>query len=184
MKVTPKYLEGIVDESSKTFNDDVCLNFNLAIGKTKQFEVYYSGALETIDDVLYINGNYNSDTENVERVFIKEVNSDKMYIIYDGLIHGYDNLFCNEHDISIERPLYQLELEGEKLFSVEMTLFYGIDFDDEKEDYDMDEEGMQHVYNRKEKLSWEQVKEEGFDAISIQFVTEEGNSAFLDLELA
>lgn len=184
MKVTPKYLEGIVDESSKTFNDDVCLNFDLAIGTTKQFEVYYAGTLETIDDVLYINGNYNSETENVERVFIKEVGTDKMHVIYDGMIHGYNNLFCDEHDMTIDRPLHQLELDGEKLFSVEMTLFYGIDFDDEREDYDMDEEGMQHVYNRKEKLSWEQVKEEGFDAISIQFVNEKENSVFLDLELA
>lgn len=184
MKATPKYLQAIVDEGSKSFEDNVTLNFDLAIGTTKQFEVFYAGALEAIDDVLYINGDFDSETENVERVFIKEQGSDQMHIIYDGLIHGYDNLFCNEHDMEIERPLHQLELNGNKLFSVSMTLFYGVDFDDEKEDYDADEDGMQHVYNRKEKLSWEQVKEEGFDAISIQFVDENENSVFLDLELA
>lgn len=175
----PKYLQAVV-EAHEVDGE----TFPLSIAGNTKFEIFYTGLLETIDDVQYISSNPESEAESVERIFIKEQNSDKMYIIYDGLIHGYDNLFCNEHNSEIDRPLHQLELDGSKLFSVEMTLGYGIDYDDEKEDYDMDEEGFQHVYNRKEKLSWEQVKEEGFDWITIKFENEKGNSIFLDLELA
>lgn len=175
----PKYLQPVVEVSEVDGE-----TFSLSMNGQEKFEVYYSGALETIDDVLYINGNHNSETENVERIFVKKEGSDQMYVIYDGMIHGYNNLFCDEHNANIERPLYQLELDGEILFSIEMTLGYSIDYDDEKEDYDMDEDGFQHVYNRKEKISWEQVKEEGFDWITIQFENEKSNSVFLDLELA
>lgn len=177
--IIPKHLESLVDISKEEDG-----TFKLSVNKAERFEVYYSGTLEKIDDVMYITSDPDIETANVERVFIKEKDADSMYVVYDGLIHGYDNLFCNEHNLEIDRPLKQLELDGFKLFEGEITLGYGIDFDDEKEDYDMDEDGMQHVYNREEKMSWEEVKAEGFDWITIKFANEAGNSIFLDLELA
>lgn len=177
--IIPKHLESLVDISKAEDG-----TFKLLVNKAEQFEVYYSGILEIIDDVVYISSDPDRENANVERVFIKEKDSDKMNVVYDGLIHGYDNLFCNEHDLGIDRPLKQLELDGYKLFEGEITLGYSIDFDEEKEDYDMDEEGMQHVYNRDEKMSWDEVKAEGFDWITIKFTNEAGNSIFLDLELA
>ena len=60
------------------------------------------------------------------------------FVIFDGGRHGYDNMFCDEHDPSEleHRPLKRYEIPASKLV---LELGYSIDYEDEKEDFEPDE---------------------------------------------
>lgn len=179
MKEFPSYLNEIADQNSKRFEEDALLIFDLAKGDVRQFEVFYVGEIEMFDDDPYILSN----DDDVHKLFIRELGSDKLLTVYDSTIHGYDNMFCDEHEENEAEPI-RLEVDGATLFSVHMTLGYSIDYDDEKEDYEVDEDGMLMVLNREEKISWEQVKEEGYDWIAVELISDKGKKIFLEKELA
>ncbi|WP_051542088.1 hypothetical protein [Clostridium lundense] len=92
-------------------------------------------------------------------------------------------MFCNEYSVGqIEnRPLKQYEISASKLI---LELGYNIDFDDEKEDYDFDhEENVVLLDGRK--MSWADVKVNGFDWLSLSYIDSKGNVVqFADYELA
>ena len=61
---------------------------------------------------------------------------------------------------------------------------YSIDYEEEKEDYEVDKEDRVTLING-ETISWEEVKRNGFDYISIICETENGEKAeIVSLELA
>ena len=61
----------------------------------------------------------------------RDPESGEAFIIFDGGRHGYDNLFCDEHDpAELEhRPLKRYEIPASKLV---LELGYSIDYEDEK----------------------------------------------------
>ena len=104
-------------------------------------------------------------------------------VIFDGGRHGCDNLFCDEHDpAELEhRPLQRYEIPASKLV---LELGYSIDYDDEKEDFEVDENDTVELI-RGGRMPWEQIKRDGIDYIALFYVDEKGKQVqILDAELA
>jgi len=151
----------------------------LNINGTRQFQVLHNGVVEPILGNLYI---CPVDVDYL-RVTLQPLDSNNQYVVYDGRLYGYENMFSEEYPES-QQPLQKLELNGSDIFSGDITLGYSVDFEDEKETFHLDENGMVEVMNRSDKISWEQAKEEGYDYIHINFVNEKGDNIFVDFELA
>ena len=65
-----------------------------------------------------------------------------------------------------------------------LELGYNIDYEDEKEDFEVDEADTVELVNG-ERMSWEQVKRDGIDYIALYYVNDKGKQLqILDAELA
>ncbi len=144
-------------------------------------EVWYYG------DLLTVKGepqSYIVDGDEVPGlVAARDPESDEEFVIFDGGRHGYDNLFCDEHDPSEleHRPLKRYEIPASKLV---LELGYSVDYEDEKEDFEPDEADTVELING-ERMPWEQVKRDGIDYIALYYVNEKGRPVqILDAELA
>ena len=105
------------------------------------------------------------------------------FVIFDAGRHGYSNLFCDEHDpAELEhRPLQRYEIPASKLV---LELGYSIDYDDEKEDFEVDENDTVELI-RGGRMPWEQIKRDGIDYIALFYVDEKRKQVqILDAELA
>ena len=79
------------------------------------------------------------------------------------------------------RPLQRYEIPTSKLV---LELGYNIDYEDEKEDFEVDEADTVELVNG-ERMSWEQVKRDGIDYIALYYVNDKGKKVqILDAELA
>ena len=144
-------------------------------------EVWYYGELFTITGEVqpYI---VDSDEAPV-LVVARDRVSGESFVIFDGGRHGYDNMFCDEYDrVALEnRPLKRYEMPASKLV---VALGYSIDYEDEKETFEVDEYGMVTVING-DRVPWAQVKRDGIDYIALFCVDEKGKKLqILDVELA
>ena len=92
-------------------------------------------------------------------------------------------MFCNSGsnpEIS-NRPLKKADFSPCK---IRIDLFYGIDYEQEKEYYNFDENGNCILGNGKT-VSWEQVLNDGIDAIALYYENNEGKwIEFAEEELA
>ena len=116
-------------------------------------------------------------------VAARDPESGEEFVIFDGGRHGYDNMFCDEHNPSEleHRPLKRYEIPASKLV---LELGYSIDYEDEKEDFDPDEADTVELING-ERIPWEQAKRDGIDYIALYYVNEKGKPVqILDAELA
>ena len=116
-------------------------------------------------------------------VAARDPESGEEFVIFDGGRHGYDNLFCDEHDpAQLEhRPLTRYEIPASKLV---LELGYSIDYEDEKATFEPDEADTVELING-ERMPWEQVKRDGIDYIALYYVNaEEKRVQILDAELA
>lgn len=116
--------------------------------------------------------------------FIAEsVATGERIILFDSVIHGYDAMFCNtgnSQEIS-DRPLKKADFSP---CEIRMELFYGIDYEQEKEYYDFDEDGNCILVNGKT-VSWEYVLNNGIDAIALYYRNPDGKwTEFAEEELA
>ena len=99
-------------------------------------EVWYYG------DLLTVKGepqSYIIDGDEAPRLVVaRDPESSEEFVIFDCGRHGYDNMFCDEHDPSEleHRPLKRYEIPASKLV---LELGYSIDYEDEKEDFEPDE---------------------------------------------
>ena len=65
-----------------------------------------------------------------------------------------------------------------------LELGYNIDYEDEKESFEVDEADTVELVNG-ERMPWEQVKRDGIDYIALYYVNEKGQQVqILDAELA
>ena len=65
-----------------------------------------------------------------------------------------------------------------------VALGYSIDYEDEKDEWDVDEDGMLELISG-DKMPWEQVKRDGIDYIALYYIDENGKKIqILDAELA
>ena len=65
-----------------------------------------------------------------------------------------------------------------------LELGYNIDYEDEKESFEVDEADAVELVNG-ERMPWEQVKRDGIDYIALYYVNEKGQQVqILDAELA
>ena len=144
-------------------------------------EVWYYG------DLLTIKGEPQSyivdGDEAPGLVAARDPESGEEFVIFDDGRHGYNNLFCDEIDQEAleHRPLKRYQIPASKLV---LELGYSIDYDDEKEDFEVDEADTVELLSGG-RMPWEQVKRDGIDYIALFYVDENGKLVqILDAELA
>lgn len=107
-------------------------------------EVWYYGDLLTLNEEpqLYIVPSYFAP----ELVTARDPESGEEFVIFDGGRHGYDNMFCEEHDPAElkNRPLKRYEIPASKLV---LELGYSVDYENEKEDFEPDEADTVELIN-------------------------------------
>lgn len=144
-------------------------------------EVWYYGDLLTVkgEPQSYI---VDSD-EAPGLVAARDPESGEEFVIFDGGRHGYDNLFCDEQDLTAleRRPLRRYDIPASRLV---LELGYSVDYEDEKESFEVDENDTVELIGG-ERMPWEQVKRDGIDYIALYYVNEKGKPVqILDAELA
>lgn len=174
----PSWLEGHIKEWKQKRLTTVTL---CSTSGNEWLEVWYYGDLLTIngEPQLYIVPSYFAP----ELVTARDPESGEEFVVFDGGRHGYDNMFCDEHDLDEleRRTLKRYEIPASKLI---LELGYSIDYEDEKEDFEVDESDTVELING-ERMPWEQVKKDGIDYIALYYVNEEGKQVqILDNELA
>ena len=144
-------------------------------------EVRYYGKLMRVEGEAQP---FITDTEEAPgMVFARDAISGEEFLIFDGAKHGYDAMFCDKYDAEAlaSRALKRYDIPPSKLV---LELGYSIDYDDEKETFDIDENGNVELIDGRV-VPWETVKRDGFDYISLSFIDKEGKQRqFLDAELA
>ena len=144
-------------------------------------EVWYYG------DFFMVSGegrNYIVGTDFApEKIIAKDPETNEEILIFDGTVHGYDNMFCDvytEEQIN-NRELKRLDIPASQLI---LELGYSIDYEDEKDDYDFDENGEVILVNGS-KMSWDDVVLNGYDYLALSYIDENGEKIqFVDCELA
>ena len=156
---------------------------NLESGDTNElYEIYFFGSLF---EEHMICGMYDEKNEisNPCMIVAKCIHTGKEILLYDGAKYGYNPMFCDEinlEDIK-KRSLSKLEIPNSK---IEIDFAYNIDFDEEKEDFEFDEDDFTETING-EKISFEEVKRNGFDYIKITAIDElDTKRVICELELA
>lgn len=174
----PSWLEGHIKEWKQKRLTTVTL---CSTSGNEWLEVWYYGDLLTIngEPQLYIVPSYFAP----ELVAARDPESGEEFVVFDGGRHGYDNMFCDEHNPAqlAHRPLQRYEIPASKLV---LELGYNIDYEDEKESFEVDEADTVELVNG-ERMPWEQVKRDGIDYIALYYVNDKGKQVqILDAELA
>ena len=146
------------------------------------FEVYYYGDLFEVkgEKLPFIVDN---EAEIPCKIVAKDTETGEEILLFDGYQYGYNAMFCDEFDSEEveKRTLVKYNIAPCK---IHIDFGYSIDYEEEKEDYEVDEEDRVTLING-ENIPWEEVKRNGFDYISIVCETENGEKAeIVSLELA
>ena len=146
------------------------------------FEVYYYGDLFEVkgEKLPFIVDN---KTGIPCKIVAKDTETGEEILLFDVYRHGYNAMFCEEFDPEEveKRTLVKYDIAPCK---IHIDFGYSIDYEEEKEDYEVDEEDRVTLING-ENIPWEEVKRNGFDYISIICETENGEKAeIVSLELA
>lgn len=141
-------------------------------GNTR-LEIYYYGELQQIGKTPYI-----CDGELACLIVAKDPLTKEEFIVFDGLKHGYDAMFCSEpiKDAVREPRLYDFQMG-----KIAITFGYAIDFEEEKEDFTFNDNNEVELIDGTY-LDFEKAKSIGYDWLSMKFVKR--NREFVDLELA
>ena len=135
-------------------------------------EIYYYGDTIKIKKTPYI-----VDADYPCLIVGKDPITGEEFVIFDGMKHGYDAMFCNERMENVTRELKLYEYCKGK---IQITLGYSIDYEDEKEEFEFNENG--EVILMYGVLDWEEAKSIGFDWLSLKFINVK--KEFVDMELA
>ena len=180
MMKAPTYLEKYISN----VKEDEYLSMDIKSEKEELFEIYYYGELFKGDNLP---NHYIVDFGEYPftpcKVIAKGIDSKKEILLFDNALYGYNAMFCDEFDKEKleKRELKKYDFPPSK---IHIDLGYSIDYESEKEDYDFDEDGKVFLIN-KDTVTWEEVKRNGFDYISILCYAENGEKIeILSLELA
>ena len=146
------------------------------------FEVYYYGDLFEVKRKK-LPCIVDNKTGIPCKIVAKDTETGEEILLFDGYRHGYNAMFCEEFDPEEveKRTLVKYNIAPCK---IHIDFGYSIDYEEEKEDYEVDEADRVTLING-ETISWEEVKRNGFDYISIICETENGEKAeIVSLELA
>lgn len=161
------------------FIDDVESQFQLhsRVGN-EQFEIWYYGDLLMIEgeEMPFITG-------STARIVAKDPLSAEGILLFDATLHGYNALFCEAYteEYRDNRPLEKYNLPETE---VVLSFFYNIDYDEEIDDYEVDEQKNVRLING-ETTTWETIKRNGYDAFAFYFKKEDGILlSFAEEELA
>ena len=179
MKKVPTYLADNIYNVKDS--DYLSVDIQSKKGNTL-FEVYYYG------DLFEVKGEkfpfiVDNEAEIPCKIVAKDIETGEEILLFDGYKHGYNAMFCDEFDPEEveKRTLVKYDIAPCK---IHIDFGYSIDYEEEKEDYEVDEKDRVTLING-ETISWEEVKRNGFDYISIVCETENGEKAeIVSLELA
>ena len=179
MQKVPTYLSE--NASNIKSGDYLSVDIQSKNGNTL-FEVYYYGDLFEVkgEKLPFIVDN---EAEIPCKIVAKDTETGEEILLFDGYRHGYNAMFCDEFDPEEveKRTLVKYNIAPCK---IHIDFGYSIDYEEEKEDYEVDEEDRVTLING-ENIPWEEVKRNGFDYISIVCETENGEKAeIVSLELA
>lgn len=124
-------------------------------------EVYYYGELITIRRTPFI-----IDSEFPCLIVAKDPLTQEEFVVFDGIKHGYDAMFCNE---PVKDCIRDLELYSFQKGKIVVYFDYGIDYEEEKDEYEFNEKNEIKLVDGTY-LDFEKAKSIGFDGITIQFV--------------
>ena len=145
----------------------------------ENIELYYFGQLI---DVKGEKSKYISDSNDKPLLIVGRYKGED-FVIHDNSKHGYDNMFCDMYSLeqTNDRELVKFDVPTKRFI---LEIGYSIDYDDEKEDFDYDEKGDMILIDGRT-MSFEDVKMNGFDYISLSYEAQNGEVIqFVDIELA
>ncbi len=174
----PTWLEGHIKDLTSECSTTMTL---CSAAGSELLEVWFYGDLSQVEGEAHP---YIESTEQAPcRVVACVPESGEEFLIFDGAKHGYDSMFCDVYELDAleNRPLRKYEIPASKLI---LEIGYGIDYESEREEYDIDENGLVELVDGR-KIRWENVKRDGFDYIALFFVCDDGEKVqILDAELA
>lgn len=143
------------------------------------FEIWYYGKLTRVrgEEQLYI-----VDTDRAPmKIVAKNAATGEEILLFDGALHGYRTMFCetaSEEQCS-SRLLQKYDMPPSR---IHIQLGYGIDYDEEEENYEFTESGEVLLLSGAS-MPWEQVKRDGFDYLALYFKDDDALIQFVDEEL-
>lgn len=146
------------------------------------FDIYYFGELFLDTMICSIFDDKTCETMPC-KIIAKCVKTGKEILLFDEAKYGYNSLFCDEFDMDTvsKRDLSKLDIPTSK---IKIEFGYSIDFEGEKEDFELDENDCLKTING-EFMSWEDVKKNAFDFIRIWAIDDkETVREICELELA
>ncbi len=170
--MVPSYLIGHLTDI-KEKKDQIKATLISSTGNT-ELEIYFCGELDEESSKMP----FIMQGEQPLLIVAKDPISCEEFVVFDQKIHGYDSMFCDEYDQSVNQKTCKYDFKPCK---VEIKFGYGIDYEEEKDDYDFDESGK--VIVNYGLLSWEEVKSIGYDWISLSLVDTKKKEIF-EYELA
>ncbi|MDR1794740.1 MAG: hypothetical protein LBR25_05040 [Erysipelotrichaceae bacterium] len=142
-------------------------------------EVWYFGDFYDFGQYQLIVNSY----EGPCLIIAKDPETKEEILIFDNAKHGYDNLFCVNHDNGkIEtRPLKKLDIPPSKLV---VLVGYDIEYESEKEFYKFNSDGKLDLINGGT-MTWEELLIDGIDWFNMCYVNVDGEKVEIsDAELA
>jgi len=170
----PNYLQKNLKKVKE--KKDVTKGIVISSTNNDLLKIKYYGTIEN-----YGKNDYIADGELPCLIVAFDPITNENILLYDGYLHGYDNLLNNEHDKS-KMNTRTLETFNHSEGLIEITLGYSIDYEEEKDDYQYDEKGEVILVDGTT-ISFDSLKQLGFDWISLRFLTNK-KQEFFELELA
>lgn len=179
LEYIPTYLERYVKEFRQT-EEGSELTLRSSAGNDR-LEVWYAGDLRTFEgeEQPYV---VEAD-RGPERIVAKDPETGEEILLHDGARYGYDNLFCEAYDEETVRArvLKRYPIQPAEIL---VSIGYGIDYEQEREDYEIDERGNVELFDGS-KIPWDEAKRNGMDFLSLAFRGPDGEWVeFYEKELA
>lgn len=165
----PYYLKNHLIDIKET-RDKTTAILSSAAGNTN-LEIFFYGELINIKRTPFI-----TDGEFPCIIVAKDPVSGEEFVVFDGMKHGYDPLFCNEYLKNAKRNLIKYEKYNGR---IQIRLGYSVDYEEDKDDYEFVGDQVKTMYGV---LGWEDMKSIGYDWISLSFI--DVKKEFFEAELA
>ena len=180
----PTFLEGLtahIENQKDLHSHEWRRRLKTSSGQT-EFKIKYYGQLHENYTNLIVGTDFAPSL-----VFAFNIKSGEELLLFDGCKHGYSALFCdtftNEQIKNRPATEYYSDKEGNELFEIEISIYYGIDYEDEFRD-EVDENGMIKLIDGS-KMEFEKVKRNGYDTLQIRATNKDGKTIdFISEELA
>ena len=140
------------------------------------YEIYYYGKITA-------NGYIDYTDEAPSLVVAKSIQSGNEIVLFDGAIHGYDNMFVFAHSQSklSNRKLVKL---GDQPVKIKISVEYSIDYDSEKDGYNFSAENNVVLINGNT-MTLDDVKRNGITWLVITLINKNNEEkCIIDNELA
>jgi len=173
----PTYLQQFAENVQQLDEVESQLQLFSSTGN-QQFEIWCYGDLLSIEGEVmpYITG-------STAKIIAKDPLTAEEILLFDGTLHGYNALFCDDYteEQRVNRSLQKYNMPTTEIV---LSFFYNIDYDEEVDDYEVDDQGHVQLING-ETADWDTIKRNGYDALAFYFKTEDGTLlAFAQEELA